>query len=125
MPRRRRRLCSTLRDLAHGVQNRGVVTTAEVPTNLQQRSNGQQLDEIHCNVPSPHDVGTTAARRKLVEVQIEEHGGKKLDVRHIRLVAIKQPLQLFNRFDNAGLALALTLEVALALRFFHAKASCV
>src|SRR6266566_3136630 len=44
-------------DLAHGVQHRGVVATAEAPPDLRQRAQRERLGEIHGDLPRTHHIG--------------------------------------------------------------------
>src|SRR6516165_3338483 len=43
-------------DLAHGVQHRRMVATAEAPPDLRQRAQRQRLGEIHGHLPRTNDI---------------------------------------------------------------------
>src|SRR5919107_4571434 len=46
-----------LLDLAHGVEDRGVVPPAEAAADLRQRAQGQHLGEVHRDLPRPDHGG--------------------------------------------------------------------
>src|SRR5262245_44777000 len=43
-------------DLAHRVQDRRVIASAETPADLRERSQGEGLREIHRDLSRPHDI---------------------------------------------------------------------
>src|SRR5215813_7329454 len=81
-------------DLAHGVQDRGVVASAEAAADLRQRPQGQCLRQVHGDLPRADHIGGAARRQKIAAADVVVARDHALDVLDLDPLGLLRPDQV-------------------------------
>src|SRR4029077_7787596 len=81
-------------DLAHRVQDRGVVASAEPPADLRQRPQGQCLRQVHGELPGADHICGPARRQKVATADVVVASDDALDVLDLDPLGLLRPDQV-------------------------------
>src|ERR1043166_3774443 len=92
--RQRRVVAGERLDLAHGMQHRGVIASAEAPADLRQRAEREGLGEIHGDLARAHHIGGAARGQKVGAAHIVLPRDHALDVLDLAPLGVLRPPQV-------------------------------